>query len=87
MKQCAQCRHFSSGATLLEQAIPGLRVMGSGYSSVVSSDGLCVRLDRYLSANYSCDQFQYSLTAAELGNKMENVLPAPSTDSIDSCAL
>ena len=83
MTQCAQCRHFSAGPTLLERAIPGLRVMGSGYSSVVSTDGLCERHDRYLSANYFCDQF----TAAVLGNKMENVLPAPTTESIDSCAL
>lgn len=83
MTHCAQCRHFNSGPTLLERAVPGLRVMGSGYSSVVSSDGLCERLDRYLSANYSCDQFK----AAVLGNKMENVLPTPTTESIDSCAL
>jgi hypothetical protein len=42
----------------MEQEIPGLRVMGSGHASVRSSDGLCQRLDRYLSAEYSCHQYR-----------------------------
>jgi len=36
----------------------GLRVMGSGHSSVVSNDGICENLDRYLSGRYSCDLYE-----------------------------
>jgi hypothetical protein len=56
--QCAHCAYFTNEPHVLEQQIGGLRVMGSGHSSVVSNDGLCQRLDRYLSGNYWCDHFR-----------------------------
>jgi len=59
-QQCASCRFFKNQPANLESSIVGLRVMGSGHSSVVSNDGLCARLDRYLSGNYSCGQYESS---------------------------
>ncbi len=54
---CGQCRHFDNAPKTLEVLIPGLRVMGSGYSAVRGNDGLCAHHDRYLSADYTCDSF------------------------------
>ena len=58
-RQCSYCRFFNNRPTELEKSVPGLRVMGSGHSSVVSNDGVCERLDRYLSGSYSCDAFEF----------------------------
>lgn len=55
--RCGQCRHFDNAPKTLELTLPGLRVMGSGYSSVRVNDGLCAHHDRYLSADYVCDSF------------------------------
>lgn len=55
---CASCRWFENNPLKMEQAIPGLRVMSSGHASIRAQDGLCERLDRYLSADYSCEQYQ-----------------------------
>ena len=54
---CGHCRHFDNAPKTLETMIPGLRAMGSGYSSVRVNDGLCTHHDRYLSADYVCDSF------------------------------
>lgn len=54
---CSRCRHFDNRPAHLERAIPGLRVMGSGYSAVKAQDGLCTHHDRYLSDRYVCDDF------------------------------
>jgi hypothetical protein len=55
---CADCRHFSNAPQTLEAALPGLRVLGSGYSAVRGSDGLCAKHERYLSGRYRCDAFE-----------------------------
>ena len=55
---CGLCRHFDNGPATVEQLIPGLRTMGSGYSSVKSRDGICRLHDRYLAAEYRCPSFQ-----------------------------
>ncbi len=54
---CGRCQHFDNAPKTLEALLPGLRVMGSGYSSVRANDGLCTHHDRYLSAHYVCDSF------------------------------
>ncbi len=54
---CGHCVHFDQAPQSLEARIQGLRVMGSAYSSVRANDGLCGHRDRYLSADYSCDNF------------------------------
>ena len=56
--QCSNCRFFNNNPADLEGSMVGLRVMGSGHSSVVSNDGICENLDRYLSGRYSCDLYE-----------------------------
>jgi hypothetical protein len=51
---CASCLFFNNQPSHIERSVPGLSVMGSAHSSVVSLDGLCSKHDRYLSAHYSC---------------------------------
>jgi len=55
--ECAGCIHFQNHSQHLEANIPGLRTMGSGFSSVRAQDGLCALHQRYLSAQSSCLQF------------------------------
>jgi hypothetical protein len=57
-QSCMGCRFFNNHPERLEQSIVGLRIMGSGYSSVVGNDGLCDKLGRYLSGDYLCDQYE-----------------------------
>ncbi len=57
---CGRCRHFHSAPDRLEEQIPGLVVMGSGYSAVRAGDGLCAVHERYLSAAHYCAGFEPS---------------------------
>ena len=57
-KQCGVCRHFCNDPAAVEQAMPGLTSMGSGYASVRSDDGICSVHDRYLTAYSVCDRFE-----------------------------
>lgn len=61
---CGLCRHFDNRPETVEQLIPGLRTMGSGYSSVKSRDGICRLHDRYLAAEYHCPSFQDATVTA-----------------------
>lgn len=54
---CGACRHFSAAPGEVEASITGLTSMGSGYSAVRASDGVCKRHDRYLSAAHFCGDF------------------------------
>jgi len=56
-KQCRACRHFRNDARFLETALPGLTSLSSGFGSVRSDDGICLRHDRYLSARSTCADF------------------------------
>ncbi|MDE2622111.1 MAG: hypothetical protein KGM83_02840 [Betaproteobacteria bacterium] len=55
---CGSCRHFDNRPASVERQIPGLRTMGSGYSSVKSRDGVCRLHDRYLAAEYHCPAYE-----------------------------
>jgi hypothetical protein len=55
---CARCTHFDNDPGALEAAFPGMRAMGSGFSSVRDSDGICRRHGIYLAATDSCPEFQ-----------------------------
>lgn len=54
---CANCNFFENGAHFLEQAVPGLIVMSSGYAAVRWHDGLCTHHRRYLTAASTCAQY------------------------------
>jgi hypothetical protein len=56
---CANCQHFDNSPATLERQFPGLKVMGSAYSSVKKEDGLCRHHQRYLSATATCDLFEH----------------------------
>ena len=55
--QCHACNHFRNDAKYLETVFKGLTSLSSGYGSVRSDDGICLRHDRYLSARSSCSDF------------------------------
>ena len=76
---CGRCQHFDNAPKTLEAMLPGLRVMGSGYSSVRVNDGLCAHHDRYLSADYVCDSFKARREKSDLlvgDTGIEPVTPA-----------
>jgi len=54
---CRACLHFRNDPAYLEAIFQGLNVMSSAWASVVAEDGLCLRHDRYLSAEASCPDF------------------------------
>ena len=54
--RCASCTHFDNRPTAVEDALPGLHSFGSADSAVRSTDGVCGRTSRYLSADRWCDQ-------------------------------
>jgi hypothetical protein len=69
-RKCRFCRHFRNDSAFLEASFPGLTSMSSGYGSVRADDGICLRHDRYLSAESSCADF------AEVGENAEaGILP------------
>ncbi len=51
---CLCCIHFRNDPAFLEQAIPGLHTLSSAHASVRANDGLCLKHDRYLSAQWGC---------------------------------
>jgi hypothetical protein len=54
---CRSCAHFRNDPAYLEAIFQGLNVMSSAWASVVAEDGVCLRHDRYLSAEASCPDF------------------------------
>ncbi len=55
---CGGCAHFRNDGDHLEQAFPGLAIMGSGRGSVRAADGLCSRHDLYLGSDTCCDDHE-----------------------------
>ena len=55
--QCLYCVHFCNDPKTMEEEIPGLQVMGSGWASVRKEDGLCRLRNVYLDATSSCSDF------------------------------
>jgi hypothetical protein len=56
-RSCAACAFFENAPLALEEQIPGLRTLSSGFAAVRDRDGLCRRHDRYLPASASCPEF------------------------------
>ena len=57
---CRYCAHFRNDPAYLERAFKGMTSLSSGYSSARHDDGVCLRHDRYLSANSWCADFALS---------------------------
>ena len=55
---CRACVHFRNDPAYLESVFQGMNVMSSAWASVVAEDGICLRHDRYLSADATCPDFK-----------------------------
>ncbi len=56
-QHCFACVHFRNDAKFLEAVFGGLTSLSSGFGSVRADDGICLRHDRYLSAQSFCAEF------------------------------
>ncbi len=56
-RKCLNCLHFCNDPSRMEEEIPGLQVMGSGWASVRADDGLCRKREVYLAGYYTCEHF------------------------------
>jgi hypothetical protein len=54
---CRNCTYFRNDPAFLETVFKGLASMSSAHASVRAEDGLCLRHDRYLSAQATCDDY------------------------------
>ncbi len=54
---CQHCAYFQSDPAVIEDAYPGLKILGSGFASVCDRDGFCNFHHLYLSARDSCPGF------------------------------
>jgi hypothetical protein len=61
---CRACVHFRNDPAYLESVFQGMNVMSSAWASVVAEDGICLRHDRYLSAEACCPDFTPALVTA-----------------------
>lgn len=59
--RCRACVYFRNSPAFLESLFPGMSAMSSAWGSTRAEDGLCLKHDRYLSADAGCADF----TAAE----------------------
>ena len=57
LPRCGNCIHFANAPAAMEEALPGLATMGSGFGSVRAQDGLCTLHDYYLAAWDRCARF------------------------------
>ena len=58
---CGHCRHALSGGAALEQEIPGLSTLGSGFGSSVGSNLLCQLHGQLVDPADDCPRFASSL--------------------------
>jgi hypothetical protein len=65
--RCRTCAHFRNDPAFIEREIKGLATMSSGHASVRGDDGLCLRHDRYLSAEAGCDD--HTATVAQIATR------------------
>jgi hypothetical protein len=54
---CRACVHFCNNPAYLESIFAGFSALGSAWGSTRAEDGLCLRHDRYLSADAGCGDF------------------------------
>ncbi|SDT93614.1 hypothetical protein SAMN05444156_0886 [Verrucomicrobium sp. GAS474] len=55
--RCGNCVHFANAPAAMEEAMPGLATMSSGFGSVRAQDGLCALHGYYLAAWDRCGKF------------------------------
>jgi hypothetical protein len=60
--RCRYCAYFRNDPAFIESVFKGLATMSSGHASVRADDGLCLRHDRYLSAEAGCEDYTATVT-------------------------
>ena len=55
--RCRACMQFRNSPAFLESLFPGMSAMSSAWGSTRADDGLCLKHDRYLSADSGCADF------------------------------
>jgi hypothetical protein len=56
--RCINCTHFRNSPEYLEETFKGFNTMSSGHASIRMDDGVCEKVEEYLSAYDWCDQFE-----------------------------
>lgn len=56
--KCRACAYFRNSPAFLESLFPGMSAMSSAWGSTRAEDGLCLKHDRYLSADSGCADFE-----------------------------
>ncbi len=54
---CRACVHFRNDPAYLETVFAGYSAMSSAWGCTRAEDGICLRHDRYLSADAGCADF------------------------------
>jgi hypothetical protein len=62
--RCGNCVSFRGDPRDLEALLSGLTSLSSGYASVRSDDGICVRHERFVGARSCCADFSAATAAA-----------------------
>ena len=55
--RCRACAYFRNSPAFLESIFPGMSAISSAWGSTRAEDGLCLKHDRYLSADAGCVDF------------------------------
>ncbi|HLI22509.1 MAG TPA: hypothetical protein VKV32_15400 [Stellaceae bacterium] len=55
--RCRACVHFCNNPAYLESVFSGMTALSSAWGSTRAEDGLCLKHDRYLSADAGCSEF------------------------------
>ena len=55
---CRDCKYFQNDPAWLERAFPGLNSLSSAYGATRGENGVCTKLDLYLSPSRHCDHFE-----------------------------
>jgi|KBSMisStaDraftv2_1062788.scaffolds.fasta_scaffold6057451_1 hypothetical protein len=63
--KCRACVHFRNSPAFLESIFPGMSAMSSAWGSTRAEDGLCLKHDRYLSADSGCADFTPAVSPAD----------------------
>jgi hypothetical protein len=65
---CRACLHFRNDPGWIESVVTGLATMGSAWGSTRADDGICLRHDRFTSADGGCAGFAGRATLAPLAD-------------------
>jgi hypothetical protein len=55
--RCRACAYFRNDPAYLETVFAGMSAMSSAWGSTRAEDGICLKHDRYLSADAGCADF------------------------------